>query len=63
MAVNRKAVKQVQHQYDEHQLIQSPDNTEVQYPPRGEEKARKGANNRGQMRRIGRDDSGYADIQ
>ena len=37
MAVNCEAVKQIQHEHDEHQLIQPPDNTEVQHPG-GEEK-------------------------
>ncbi len=32
MAVNCEAVKQIQHEHDEHQLIQPPDNTEVQHP-------------------------------
>ena len=63
MAVNREAVKQIQHEHDEHQLIQPPDNAEVQHPPGGEEKARKGADNRRQMCRIGGDDSGDADIK
>ena len=63
MAVNCEAVKQIQHEHDEHQLIQPPDNTEVQHPPGGEEKARKGADDRRQMRRIGGDDSGDADIK
>jgi hypothetical protein len=38
MAVNREAVKQVQHQHDEHQLIQPPDNAEVQHPQEAKKK-------------------------
>lgn len=39
MAVNREAVKQIQHEHDEHQLIQPPDNTEVQHPQEAKKNA------------------------
>lgn len=63
MAVNCEAVKQIQHEHDEHQLIQPPDNTEVQHPPVRRRKTREGTNDRRQMCRIGGDDGGDADIK
>lgn len=63
MAVNGEAVQQVQHQHNEHQIVQPPDNAKIQYTPGGEEKACKGADDRRQMRRIGGNDGGNTDIE
>lgn len=63
MAVNGEAVQQVQHQHDEHHVFQPADDAEVQQPPGSEEKAGKGADNRRQMRCVGGDDRGDADIE
>ena len=63
MAINGEAVQQVQHQHNEHQIVQPPDNAKIQYPPGGEEKTREGADDRRQMCRIGGDDGGDADIK
>ena len=63
MAVDCEAVQQIQHQHDEHQVIQSQDDTESQNPPGGKEKPCEGADDRRQMRRIGSDNSGNADIK
>ncbi len=63
MAVNGEAVQQVQHQHDEHHVFQPPDDAEVQQPPGGEEKAGKGADDGRQVRCVGGDDRGDADIE
>ena len=62
MAVNGEAVQQVQHQHNEYQLVQPPDDADIQYSRR-RRKTRKGADDRRQMRRIGGDDGGNTDIK
>ncbi len=60
MAVNGEAVQQVQHQ----QNITSSEQMMPRFKqPRSEEKAGKGADNRRQMRCVGGDDRGDADIE